>query len=204
MAAFEFDATQVDPSQGSKQFPIGRHKVVIIGDETKATQNDPNSGMLVLHMECVEGEVRGSRGDYNLNLYHATSEDARRIAFQQLSAICHVLGIYKITDTTQLHNKQFYIDVRQQKGSDKYTEIAAVYDSNGNPPTKGGQPQSQPTQQQAPQPSATGPQSVAPAPGSFAPSAAPQPQHASTAAPPWNPPIGGQTTAAPAPPWANK
>lgn len=149
-----FDATQVDPTQGASQFPVGKHPVVIVHDEIRANKNQ-DGGLAALTLRITDGPSKGIEGEYRLNLYNK-SEKAAEIAHKQLSAICHVTGVYKIEDLRQLHNIPFIIEVALQKDPEAaakgYTEVKKVYDMNGNEPGKqnAGQQGAQ-TTQSAPQ-----------------------------------------------------
>lgn len=153
-----FDATTVDPSQTAGSLPIGKHPVVITNSEIKSTAKG-DSGMLELELTIIDGPAKGTTGPYRLNIYNA-SEQAKKIANQQLSAICHVTQTFQIQDSSQLHNKPFVIEVGLQKGEDAavkgYTEVKKVYDMAGNEPGKapaqGGQQQVAQQPQTAQQP----------------------------------------------------
>ena len=184
----------IDPTQSTGNLPVGRHKVVITDTDIVASKNDANSGMAVLTLSCVEGAAQGQGMDYRLNIYHATSEQARTIALKQLSAVGHVVGVLDIEDLDQLKDKPFYVDVRMQKNSDQYTEIGKVYDVNGNEPGKQGPaPQSA---QAAPQ---TAPAVQAGPSSGWQPAPAQPPAHAPQPASAWTPPATGGAPATP--PW---
>jgi len=157
-----FDATQVDPAGTAPFFPVGTHKVVIVGNEVKATK-DETGGLLELTLQIIEGEFTGLQAPYRLNLYNK-SEKAVEIAYKQLSAICHVTGVYQVLNADVLMNIPFLAVVGLQKkvkaDDPDYTEIKGVKDIHGNDPGKQGQPaqqqaannfqtQQQPVQQQA-------------------------------------------------------
>lgn len=149
-----FDATQFDPTQrDGGGFPVGKHPVQIVESEIAPTKDNSGS-MLVLSCEITDGPHKGMVGKYRLNLYN-NNPDAARIARNQLSALCHVIGVYNIGNSVgPLHNKPFMIEVGLQKGAEAaekgYTEIKKVFDTNGNEPGKAGngaapqQPQAQP------------------------------------------------------------
>lgn len=152
-----FDATGIDPSQMGGQLPVGKHPVIIVDSEVKPTK-DNSGGMLVLELSIIDGPSKGQRGNYRLNLYNA-SQQAVEIAQRQLSAICHVTGVFKVQDSSQLHNIPFMVDVALQKDKEAaakgYTEVVRVYDRNGNEPGKAGAGAPAPMQQQGqPQPQA--------------------------------------------------
>lgn len=203
-----FDATQVDPAQGSSSLPLGKHLVVIKNSTEQATSKG-DGGMLVFTCLVIEGEHKGVEGAYRLNLWNP-SPMAKEIAGKQLSALCHVIGQYQLNGNpkgVELFNKPFFVQVTKQKDTE-YTEISAVFDAAGNPPVKGQAPAQQqaPQQQQQPpasfMPGGAAPQQPAgqpswqqPGQGGQQPAYQPPQQPAQQAAP------NGQ---APAPSWAQQ
>lgn len=217
-----FNALTVDPSQSVGSMPVGTHRVIICGSEVKASKSG-ESGYLELQLEIIDGEHKGTHGAYRLNLYHSNPQTVE-IAYRQFSAVCHVVGVYQVQDSVQLHNIPFMVEVGLQKepNPEKYSQVKRVFDVNGNEPGKQGQ--AAPAQAPAPaaQPAAapawgqSAPQQPAPAWGQPAPApAAPAPAIANgvampaantqpTATPPWGQsaapaPAGGQT-----PPWGQQ
>ena len=199
-----FNAQQFDPTQGGGSLPVGRHPVIIESSEVKANKAN-DGGYLQLNVKLIDGPQMGTTGAYRLNLYHSNPQTAE-IAHRQLSAICHVVGVFNVQDSAQLHNIPFIIEVGLQKGEEAaqkgYTEVKKVFDINGNEPGKAGQgapaaqPQQQPAaqggfgQQQPAQQPAAQPQGNAPAWGGDQP-AQQQPQ----GAPAGNAPAWGQQPA---------
>ena len=199
-----FNAQQFDPTQGGGSLPVGRHPVIIESSEVKANKAN-DGGYLQLNLKLIDGPQMGTTGAYRLNLYHSNPQTAE-IAHRQLSAICHVIGVFNVQDSQQLHNIPFIVEVGLQKGEEAaqkgYTEVKKVFDINGNEPGKAGQgapaaqPQQQPAaqggfgQQQPAQQPAAQPQGNAPAWGGGQP-AQQQPQ----GAPAGNAPAWGQQPA---------
>ena len=154
-----FNAQQFDPTQGGGSLPVGRHPVIIESSEVKANKAN-DGGYLQLNLKLIEGPQMGTTGAYRLNLYHSNPQTAE-IAHRQLSAICHVIGVFNVQDSAQMHNIPFIIEVGFQKGHEPgsnpeakgYTEVKKVFDINGNEPGKAGQgaPAAQPQQQPAAQ-----------------------------------------------------
>lgn len=142
-----FDATGIDPTQTSGGLPIGKHPVVIVESEIKTTKAG-DGGMLALTLRVMQGPNEGTTGTWNLNIYNP-NEQAKQIANRQLSAICHVIGVYQIQDSSQLHGHPFIIEVAPQKKEPQYTEVVKVYDMQGNEPGKSGQQAAQTAPQQA-------------------------------------------------------
>ena len=173
MVAYNFAAQQFSPEYGSshkQMMPCKKVKVVIADSATEPTK-DGRGGMLVFTLRCIEGPLNGQEQIDRLNLHNVNST-AVEIANKQLSAYCHVLGVYNIADTQQLHNIPFMIDVDWQKGNAPsqekpeggYTEVKAIYDANGNPPGKAGQGRPQGQQAPAPTPPAANVAPASPAP----------------------------------------
>lgn len=199
-----FNAQQFDPTQGVGSLPIGKHPVIVESSEVKANKAN-DGGYLQLNLRITDGPQQGTTGAYRLNLYHSNPQTAE-IAHRQLSAICHVIGVFNVQDSQQLHNIPFIAEVGLQKGEEAaqkgYTEVKKVFDINGNEPGKAGQgapaaqPQQQPAaqggfgQQQPAQQPAAQPQGNAPAWGGGQP-AQQQPQ----GAPAGNAPAWGQQPA---------
>lgn len=201
-----FDATQIDPTQGAGQLPVSDgmgHLVVISASIAKETK-EKTGGLLELTLEIIDGPSKGASGPYRLNLWN-NSPQAAEIAAKQLSAICHVTGVFQVNDSAQLHGKPFRVVVGAQTDP-KYTQVNKVLDVNGNEPGK--PPTHQPTQQTAPQtnPAGFGGQQQAPqqaaagAWGSQPAAASPPPPPAAQQA--WTPAANGAaTTNGAKPPW---
>ena len=147
MPLFQFNAQMFEPQYGASlpQFPVGKKlKVIITGSELKETAKK-DGGYLQLVMKCCEGPFAGKEGFDNLNLSNPNPQTVA-IAQKQLSAYCHVLGVFMVNQTEQLHNIPFLIDVDWQKGNEPtqakpeggYTQIVAIYDLQGNKPGQGG------------------------------------------------------------------
>lgn len=148
-----FNALQFDPSQSAGSLPVGKHPVIIESSEVKANSNN-DGGYLQLNLKIIDGPMTGTTGPYRLNLYHSNAKTVE-IAHRQLSAVCHVVGVFQIADTTPLHNIPFLVEVGLQKGDEAaakgYTEVRKVFDMQGNEPGKGGAAAGQQQQQQQPQ-----------------------------------------------------
>jgi hypothetical protein len=163
MASLEFDATQVAVwTQGAFNFPLGDYPFAITAAEVKAVKNKPNSGLLELILTITDGQYAGMTHKTNFNLYNE-NETSRRIAQQQFSSLCHVIGRLHIQDTQQLIGGRGIVTLGPQDGSDKYCEVKTWKDSqsrvNGTgdpvPPPGGGV--TAPTTEAAPWSGATAP-----------------------------------------------
>lgn len=146
-----FDARNVDPSQALPALPVGKHPMIFEASEIKENK-DKTGAYVEFTAVIIDGPAKGQKGPYRLNLYH-TNHQTVEIAYRQLSALCHVTGVYQINDTNQLHNKPFIGEVNLQKSEEAkakgYTQLERVYDMQGNEPGKQGQTPP-PAQTQAP------------------------------------------------------
>ena len=139
-----FDANQIDPTQSAGgQLPIGKHLVVVESSEVKATK-DNSGGYIQLNLKITEGPSAGTTGAYRLNIYNS-NQQAVEIAQKQLSAVCHVTGVFSVQDSSQLHNIPFMVEVGPQKNKPEYTEVKKVFDAAGNEPGKAPAAPAQPT-----------------------------------------------------------
>ncbi len=205
-----FNAQQYDPTQGVGGLPIGKHPVVVDSSEVKPNKEN-NGGYLQLNLKIIDGPQTGTVGAYRLNLYHSNQQTVE-IAHKQLSAVCHVTGVFMLQDSAQLHNIPFIVEVGPQKNDPQYTEVKKVFDINGNEPGKAGQGQA-PAQPAAAAPQGFGQQQPQQPAQQQAPAAwgAPQGQQAAPQQPQGNAPALGQAPAqqpaqapAAAPAWGNQ
>lgn len=165
-----FDARSVAPDVGFEAIPPAWYIAMIDNSETKPT-SDGQGAYLELRYNILEGAHKGSKQFVRLNLKN-NNDKAVEIAYRQLSAICHAIGVMQVTDSNQLHGIPHKIKVTVRKGGpkkDKITgmETGEMYEDsnevkgwkNVNEPTPdapvaaAAAPQgfSQPAQQQAPQ-----------------------------------------------------
>jgi hypothetical protein len=159
-----FDATQVTPQATSELLPAGTHDAVI----KDAKWNEAHTSLMLIY----SGITMRGEATMGLNLGHENPE-YRRYAQQSLSAICHVTGVYNVSDIRSVFNIPIKIKV---VNDGQYANVKGHFDAHGNPPGKtGAQPPAAPApmqkaapaqqyaqQQFAPQPSQAG--SVQPQP----------------------------------------
>lgn len=181
MVAYAFNAQQFEPRYGgSGGLPAGKYPVIITDTKQVPTKNN-DGGYLAVELRVTEGPMQGGTHTDRLNL-HNTNPETVRIANQQLSAYCHVTGVFQFQDTAQLHNIPFMVEIGPQK-TGEYTEVKKLFDRNGNEPGKAGAgPQTQQSQPGAGAPPAGfGPQGGGGAPnagqgGGWGPQGGGQPQ----------------------------
>jgi len=202
-----FDATKFNPEQGVGKHPTGKFPAVISAVSVEENRNK-DGGYFSVTFTTQVGQI-----DKNYNLWFSNPNDGQKkaieIAQNNLSALCHATGVFRLGDGKELINARCMIEVTPQKKDDKYNEVSRVYDANGNEPGKapaqpqpqqqgggwgGSQPQQPPQQPMQPPAQVNGagwqPQQQT------APAASPGPQPGQG----WQP--GG--TLPQTPPWGNK
>lgn len=209
MITLNFDASQVDPrqSEGGICLPLADYPLEIVKIEQVAVKDTPNKGFLAISLKVLDGQYVNQIQIDRLNMY-GQAETPTRIAYQRLSAYCHIAGKLRVANAEELlGTKLIGTCGPQDPPNEKYSDVKVIKDIVGNPPVHG--------QACAPQPGA-GQTFVPPAqqaaafpPASAAP-AATWPNPASTTAAPATggaTPWATGTAAAPAgdagkPPWA--
>lgn len=184
-----FDPTKIPPSTGGggKQLPISDskgHMVIITDSEMKPTADNTGS-YLALELQIIEGPHTGEGGTLRLNVNN-NSADAVRIAYRDLSAICHVVGhLSPLQNVSVLYNRPFRVVVGYQKGQEEkgYTQVNMILNHLGLKAGQTGGTNSpaqhivqQPQQAQAPSFQQAMPQQAAPQGFQQAPQQAPSPQ----------------------------
>jgi len=146
-----FDATTVTPQQGGGRHPPGNKFPFEITAVAAKQVKDKDAGYFEVEFTSPAGTIKNIYNIWNEN------ETARKIAQQELSALCHATGRFRLATGEELKGARGLMDVGFQKGHEPsaekpeggYVELKKVYDVNGNEPGKvAAQPQGQ---QQQPQ-----------------------------------------------------
>ena len=119
--AVAFDATQVAPQQGMDPIPAGWYKAFIADGEVVPSGKDPTKGntRAALEFKVVDGDYKGRVVFEGLNIKH-DNDVAQRIAHEQLSAICHAVGVLRPNDLKQLFGKPLMIKVTVRPAEGEY------------------------------------------------------------------------------------
>ncbi len=116
MAQFqnEFDASTVSPREPMDVLPDGNYPVIIQASEWKPTKKQDGT-YLELTLQVIDGQHKGRKVWDRLNLSNPNSQ-AVDIAQQTLSAICHAVGVMKVSDSAQLHNVPMLAKLKVKQG----------------------------------------------------------------------------------------
>lgn len=208
MAQLNFDASTVAPNTGTQDaIPAGWYNVQIDQSELKPTK-DASGAYLELRLAVLDGQYAGRKVFSRLNLRN-NNPQAVEIAFTDLSAICHAVGVMQVQDSSQLHGKPMKIKVSVRAATGEYeasNEVKAYKNINENvggpgamPAAGGGAPWGAAPQMQAPAWAPQQPAAPVAPPAQFAP---PQQPAAQPQQPAWQAPAAAQPWAAPQQPQA--
>ena len=119
MASLNFDATTVAPDTGvGDPVPPGYYNVLIDESEIKPTKSE--GGLrLALRFNIMDGQYAGRKLFAGFNIKNANPV-AQEIAFKQLSAVAHAVGVLNVADSSQLHNIPLKVKVKIKAASGDY------------------------------------------------------------------------------------
>lgn len=110
MATFAFDASTVTPQASYTPIPAGVYLACVTDSDVVPLKSGAGQGMK-LTFEILEGQFVKRKIFEHLNIQHS-NPDTERIAQSQLSALCHAVGVVRLTDTAMLHDKPVKIRVK--------------------------------------------------------------------------------------------
>jgi hypothetical protein len=152
-----------EPMDEVQAIPEGIYDVVLVSSLLTPTKDNPNNAYLDFVLEIKTGPLTGKQQHDRLNVVNPNPQTVD-IAFKKIASYGRVTGVHDIQDTRQLENIPFKVKIGPQKGDATYSEVKALYDQHGNPPSKAG----------------SGPQQPLNAPPALAPTPAPPAQPAAT------------------------
>lgn len=132
-----FNANEFEPRQSGGKHAIGNKWQGVVSSTSISPTKDKTGGMFIVELSSAGGTVA-----LRYNLWNE-SEQARNIAKQQLSALCHATGVFHLdfkNDGAALRGAKVLYDVNFQSGQEPsaenpaggYVEVKKVYDLNGN------------------------------------------------------------------------
>lgn len=120
MAQLNFNAQDVAPQQSFDLIPAGWYTAVMVESELKPTKNGDGS-YLACQFKIQDGEHNGRTVFDNLNINNPNPKTVE-IAYSTLSSICHAVGMIKVQDSTQLHNRPLMLKVSIQPAKEQFSE----------------------------------------------------------------------------------
>lgn len=114
----QFDATTVNPDSIYEPLPDGEYPVIIVDSEMKPTSKNDGSEYLSLSLEIIDGQYKGRIVFDRLNLVNANAKTVE-IAQRTLSQICHAVGVMRVADSAELHNRPMLAKLGTEPGGTK-------------------------------------------------------------------------------------
>lgn len=118
MTQLNFNARSVVPAQALDPLPSAWYPCVIHATEVKPTTKGDGS-YLEVQSKVQSGPHAGRIIFDNLNLVNSNQQTVD-IAYKQLSAICHAVGVMDVSDSSQLHNRPLEVKVGLQAATDEF------------------------------------------------------------------------------------
>ena len=170
MAQFNFDTNNAPKRESNYELlPAGFYTAQVIESEIVPLQSGQGQA-LKLTFEVLQDGYRSRKVWARLNIQHSGSPESERIANEQLRELCESVGVVRMSDTTELHNKPVQIRVKIRE--DKTGKYEPQNDVIGYKPVGGapmhGQPIVPGMAQRASVPAANAPAAAA-APGGSTP-----------------------------------
>lgn len=109
-----FDANDVEPQQDFTPIPPGKYAAMIIESDLKPTKAGTGH-FLELVWQIIDGDHEGRKVWSRLNLDNP-NEKAVEIAKRELSSVCHALDKLKIADSSELHDKPCFLNIKIDPG----------------------------------------------------------------------------------------
>jgi hypothetical protein len=121
--AINFDATTVAPRSTPDPVPNDWYRAMIVESAVKPTKKQ-DGRYLQLDWQILDGPHKGRIVWDRLNVQNP-NETAQKIGQEQLSAVCHTLGVLKLQNSSQLHNipAMIKVVVKQDPGQDPQNEV---------------------------------------------------------------------------------
>ena len=118
LAAYNFNAEEVEPSSSFDPIPAGWYTAIISSSEMKATR-DGYGEYLSLTLQVIEGQYENRLVFARLNLKNA-NDKAVDIARKDLAAICRAVGVMSPQASEELHDIPLMIKVKVRPASGDY------------------------------------------------------------------------------------
>lgn len=117
MAQFSFDTNNAPKSERNFELlPAGWYTAQVTESEIVPLASGLGQA-LKLTFEVLQDGYRNRKVWARLNIQHSGSPEAERIANEQLRDLCESIGVVRMSDTVELHNKptQIRVKIREDK-----------------------------------------------------------------------------------------
>ena len=113
MATLNFNAADIEPAAPISALPPGRYPVAISKTEMKDTKAGTGQ-YLQIELTITSGTAANRKLWLRLNLVNQ-NQQAVDIAYRELSAICHAVGVLQVNDSDELLGREMMVDVGIEK-----------------------------------------------------------------------------------------
>ena len=122
MAQFSFDTSTVEKRENNYELlPAGDYVAQVVESSIEPLKSG-NGQCLKLTVSVLQEGFNGRKIFCRLNIQHS-NPTAEQIAQQQLRELCEAVGLARMQDTVELHNKPFTARVKIRKSNDpQYTD----------------------------------------------------------------------------------
>lgn len=114
MAQFNFDTNSVEKRENNYELLPAGFYTAQVSDSDIVDLKSGNGQAIKLEFTVLSEGYRGRKVFVRLNVRH-TNPKAETIAQQQLRELCDAIGVVRMQDTTELHNKPVQINVKIRK-----------------------------------------------------------------------------------------
>lgn len=136
MAQFQFDTGSVEKRESNYELlPAGWYTAQVTESEI-VTLKTGNGQAIKLTFTILSDNYRGRKVWSRLNVRH-TNPKAETVAQQQLRELCESIGLARMNDTVELHNKPVDIKIKIRK--DETGQYEDQNEVSGFKPAAGGQ-----------------------------------------------------------------
>jgi len=144
MATLNFNAANIEPAAPISALPPGRYPVVISKTEMKDTKAGTGQ-YLQIELTITSGTAANRKLWARLNLVNQ-NQQAVDIAYRELSAICHAVGVLQVNDSDELLGREMMVDVGIEKNGQTGEDTNRVkgYAAVSATPAKSALPASKP------------------------------------------------------------
>ena len=120
MALLQFDASRIQPDTGVMDaIPAGWYIVAPDASEIKPTKAGDGSAYLELRLSVLDGQFKDRKLFARFNLKN-NNPQAVEIAYKQLSALCHAVGLLQVNDSQELHGRPLKVKVSVKPADGQY------------------------------------------------------------------------------------
>jgi len=138
MAILDFNCEGIEPAKSFDVLPRGKYDVIVAASDVKETKAGTGT-FLEVEYHIIDGEHEGRRYWERFNVTNPNA-DAERIGRSQLAALCGAVGIVKLSDSAELHDKPLVIELgtsnRKGTGEDQNKTVAWMAADGAQPATK--------------------------------------------------------------------